>query len=385
MHYTLLCAVARDEVPAVRHWVLYHTAVGFEHILIYDNGNTPPLAEVLREECGSGLVTVIDFPYREAPQLSAYMHCLRTRRDKARWIAFLDLDEYLVPLGHTDVREFLDEYREYAAVCVNWRVFGSDGHIVRPDLPVPRAYTHVLHDDPHIKSIVDPNRTRRPLSPHHFLYEDGGFCVNEDCFPVPGARSYPTFKRIQLNHYYYRSQQDYAAKIGRGTATPVKGVSGYTWDPFYAQAGREGTEDRAIARFCDLCDVLARLPVGARAARLLEEARLSPDAAMCRMTDLIARQEFAAATRLFTHLRRRHRNPLLLCLGARLARWRGDAAEAHTLLREAALCPDISPSDLGQVYTALADLYAHTGDVATAQAVAAFGRRIEAGSAGAAS
>lgn len=379
MRYAMVCAIARDEVPAVRDWVLYHAAIGFEHILIYDNGNNPPLSEVLREDCEGGLVTVLPFPGRNSPQLSAYFHCLETYRGKARWIAFLDLDEYLVPLAHTDVRDFLDEYRDCAALGVNWRVFGSDGHIVRPKLSVPRAYTHVLHESDHIKSIVDPVRTKRPFSPHHFGYEKGNWCVNEDRFPIPGAFSYPTFKRIQLNHYYYRSQQDYAAKIARGLATPVKNVSGYTWEPFYAQAGVQGTEDLAAARFCRLSELLARLPAGERAARVLEDARLPLSDVLACLSELIAKQDFAAAEKLFRRARRYHFDPLLFGLGARLARWRGNDAEAFALLREIVLCPELSPRHKSRIYADLAELYAHTGEEATAKAAAAFGRTLEQG------
>lgn len=373
MRYAMVCAIARDEVPAVRDWVLYHMAIGFEHILIYDNGNSPPLSEVLREDCASGLVSVLPFPSRNSPQLSAYFHCLENYRGKVRWIAFLDLDEYLVPLAHTDIRDFLDEYRDCAALGVSWRVFGSNGHIVRPKLSVPRAYTHVLRESNHIKSIVDPAKTNRPFSPHHFGYVQGSWCVNEDRFPIPGAVSYPTFKRIQLNHYYYRSQQDYAAKIARGLATPVKNVSGYTWEPFYAQAEVQGTEDLAATRFCRLSELLARLPAGERAARVLEDACLPLSDILVRLSEQITRQDFAAAEKLFRRARRYHLDPLLFVLGARLARWRGNDAEAFALLREIILSSELSPRHKGQIYAALAEQYAHAGDEATARSAAAFG------------
>ena len=72
MYYACVCAIAKDETPHLREWALHHFAVGFEHIVLYDNGSAVPAALTLADLADAGLLTVIDFPRREAPQLSAY-------------------------------------------------------------------------------------------------------------------------------------------------------------------------------------------------------------------------------------------------------------------------------------------------------------------------
>lgn len=71
---------------------------GFKHIILYDNySESGELEKTLKEETASSLVTVIPFPLRVAPQLSAYAKCLRIMRHRCRWLAFIDIDEFIVP------------------------------------------------------------------------------------------------------------------------------------------------------------------------------------------------------------------------------------------------------------------------------------------------
>jgi hypothetical protein len=70
----------------------------------------------------------------------------------------------------------------------------------------------------HVKSIVDPRRTRRPLTPHHFEYEDG-FAVDENLKPVTGAFNEElSFEKLRINHYTTKSEAEYRAKVERPRA-----------------------------------------------------------------------------------------------------------------------------------------------------------------------
>lgn len=260
-----LCGIARDEAAAdVREWVCYHLGLGFTHIALYDNGSREPLREILAPLVERGVVSVTDFPWRDAPQLSAYFHALRHWRGRAFWLAFLDIDEFLVPLGAAapqgdpPLSRLLRPYERFGGVALHWMMMGSGGHLRRPPGGTLGNYDEALGLDGHVKSIVRPEAVTRPLSPHHFAYREGAFAVNEDGFPVAGACSYPTARHLRINHYYYKSQQDFEAKIARGLATPVPGGA-RTLDIFYAGSRLPAVRDAAA---------LAWLGGGAAWARL---------------------------------------------------------------------------------------------------------------------
>ena len=40
-----------------------------------------------------------------------------------------------------DLFQVLRPYEKYGGLALNWRMFGSSGHLKRPQLPVTQAYT----------------------------------------------------------------------------------------------------------------------------------------------------------------------------------------------------------------------------------------------------
>lgn len=247
-----LCAIARDEHEAdVREWVCYHLGLGFGHVALYDNGSRRPLRETLSPLLAIGAVSVVDFPQREAPQLSAYFHALRQWRGRVFWLAFLDIDEFLVPLSPPApdagpaLPRLLRPYERFGGLVLHWMMMGAAGHERRPPGGTLCNYREALGLDSHVKSIVRPECVTRPLSPHHFAWAEGRYAVNEDGFPVAGPESYPVARFLRVNHYYYKSRQDFADKIARGLATPVPGGV-RSMENFEAGLGLPARQDDAV-------------------------------------------------------------------------------------------------------------------------------------------
>ena len=335
LYYACICAIAKDETPHLREWVLHHFSAGFEHIVLYDNGSVEPVSRTLSDLAAAGLVTVIDFPVCEAPQLSAYFHCLRTWKDRSRWLAFIDIDEFVLPLARHDVRELLEDYEAFAGLAAHWMIFGSDGHLRRPATGVTGSYTRSLGLHHHVKSLVQPRWTLKPVSPHHFAYAEGRFCVNEDRVPVPAASSYPVAEKIRINHYFYKSQQDFEEKMRRGLATAVRDATGRTLEDFYRQSRQSGVPDTAIAPFLPARKSLSRLPPKELAAVVTQYCASGPEEEIAAIASLAQSGDMARALRRYARLRRYHATPLALTLGANLHFMRDETEKGLELLGEA--------------------------------------------------
>lgn len=318
MYYALACVIAKDEDETLIPWLLYNFSIGFEHVLIYDNGSSQPIRDLVREFIAAGLVTVIDFPPMPAQQLSAYFHCLTEFRKAAHWIAFIDVDEYIVPKKYSDLPTLLDQYEEFSGLAINWRLFGSNGHISRPSAAPFLAYTRYLKDDTHVKSIVRPSHVTRPLSPHHFAFAPGRYCVNEDRIPVCAAHSYCATESVQINHYYYQSQQDFEKKIARGLVTPVKNVTTLKREAFYQQCRQKGKEDTSACRFQALYSLLAKKSPPAMAAIVRGDRPASAAEAMEQICALIDSQQLHRANLVCQQARRHFDELTLTVVAARL-------------------------------------------------------------------
>lgn len=218
MQYLALCAIVKDEAPFLKEWLVYHSLIGVEHFFLYDNGSSPTVGETLGELAAMPHITILGTPHK-AMQLPVYNHCLTEFGGKFAWMAFIDVDEFLCPAENADLRPLLAEYEPYGGLALNWRTFSSNGHETRPQGLVIEKYTNwVAEKNIHIKSIVRPAKTAGCRNPHAFGYLNGAFCVNEAFEPLPPGNPFwlPSHKRVWLNHYYYKSREDFAAKIAKG-------------------------------------------------------------------------------------------------------------------------------------------------------------------------
>lgn len=255
-YYLSLCCIVKDENRYLQEWISYHMKIGVEHFYIYDNESAVPVEDTLSELGLLQYATVITIK-GAAMQMTAYKNCLQHFGTHSRWIGFIDMDEFLVPKStNGDLPGFLKDFESYGALGVNWLVFGSSGFKDRTD--ESQLSRFVLRSDlefsanSHIKSIVQPRYVRRAHNPHVFKYRFGRFCVNENFEQIKDAFSPPSVHKIQLNHYYCRSQAEYEEKIrrGRGDDVTVK----RKMDDFFAH-------DLPSNKIKDtvICDILKRL------------------------------------------------------------------------------------------------------------------------------
>ena len=254
MNYLAVCVIVKNEDFYLREWVAYHARLGVEHFYIYDNGSARNQARCL-EGFEADRFTFISWPGDEM-QIPAYNHCLTHFGPKNRWLAFIDVDEFICPLEDDDIRALLGEYEDYAGLAVPWLMFGSSGHLGRPEGLTIENFQETLpeeYDGRHnvVKCIMDPARTKSAIDPHRFEPEVGQWVVSEDHRPIPfgGCRALRHCAKVQLNHYFYRSQEEFEAKLERGRADRADKAAEYPYQMFYTQARDAVIPNHGIQRF----------------------------------------------------------------------------------------------------------------------------------------
>src|SRR4051794_892070 len=127
MNYLAACAMYLNEGPFLEEWIEFHRLVGVEKFFLYNHMSTDDHREVLAPYIEDGTVVMKDWP-DEPGQASAYLDCLNEHREVARWIAFIDLDEFLFSPTLAPLPEVLPDYEEWPGVSINWATFGPSGH-----------------------------------------------------------------------------------------------------------------------------------------------------------------------------------------------------------------------------------------------------------------
>jgi hypothetical protein len=228
MDYLAFCAIFRNEARYLREWIEFHRLGGGERFYLYNNLSEDDYEDVLAPYVDAGIVQLRDWENqvfdREtleqagAPgQCAAYHDCIERHTQAARWVAFIDVDEFLFSPTLRPVSDVLREYEAFPGVGVNRLTYGTSGH----ELPAPglvtESYTKRQTEeaaDRAIKSVADPRRavrcTGNGTHAHAFVYREG-FAVNEDLRPIDrqpfGVNDPPTFNRLRINHYWMRSKQ----------------------------------------------------------------------------------------------------------------------------------------------------------------------------------
>jgi len=145
----------------------------------------------------------------------SYEYCLRNYGQYNNFLAFIDVDEFIV-LSNTSssIPSILKIYEEYGGLVINWMIFGSSGFIKRPPNGVSE-YQYCATSCT-VKSIIQPRHVLEVSgNPHWFVYRNK-YAVNENYIIVNESCSHESYQKIFINHYTTKSLQDFQNKIKRG-------------------------------------------------------------------------------------------------------------------------------------------------------------------------
>lgn len=185
-HEIAMVSISKNEAPYIKEWIEFHKLVGFTKFYFYDNESEDNTVDILKPYIDSGLVeyTLIKGKGR---QLDAYNDAIAKHKDECRWMAFLDMDEYLMPTKpfekiYNVVSELVSKARKGAAgVGVNWCIYGSSHLERKPKGLISENFiyrgTEKDWGNFHIKTICNPRLVKSYISPHYPIYKLGGIVL----------------------------------------------------------------------------------------------------------------------------------------------------------------------------------------------------------------
>lgn len=160
-----IVAIAKNESAYISEWLAFHKLQGVEKVFLYDNDSTDNMREVLQPYIEDGYVVYNEIPGRYR-QYDAYNDAINRYGHLAKYMAFIDCDEFMMPV---DSDKSLLEIIESAFLKdesaggfgINWCMYGSSGYETKPEngLLIENFTHHSLinHERNYtIKSIVKP-------------------------------------------------------------------------------------------------------------------------------------------------------------------------------------------------------------------------------------
>ena len=252
-YYLAVCAIAKNEGPYFAEWIEWHRRMGVEKFYIYDNESTDGTRETLAPYIESGLVDYRYWPGQKQ-QLAAYDDCFERHRLDTRWLAVIDLDEFIVPVRDRSIPDFLRDKEQFAVVEINWLVYGSGGAKTRePGGVMERFRRHSLPGhrlNTHVKSIADPRRVCTMTGCHEAARLSGRAADSHGVALKKGFRDRkPQQDVIRINHYAVKSYEEFLAKRARGRARTVSQRSLDYFEQYDLNDVEEGASSRSSFSF----------------------------------------------------------------------------------------------------------------------------------------
>jgi hypothetical protein len=233
---TVVVCIAKDENQYIEEWVNYYEKLGFDEIFMYENDWICPIDRPLLKKKKI---------FGNHMQMSAYNDFLKNYRNDYDWIAFFDVDEFLVLKKHNNIKDFLMENDNGFGIAVNWMFFGACGKRERGEYSNSLLKQFTKRQDPvdqHIKTIMKSKSGAMMVLPHNpntHLFDTNGKMVSG-----PFNKGGP-IDQVQLNHYHHKTYEDWLIRCKRGQAdhTPTK-------------VPEEWEQNMTV--FCDVDDFTAR-------------------------------------------------------------------------------------------------------------------------------
>ncbi|TCR92219.1 glycosyltransferase family 92 protein [Rhizobium sp. BK376] len=236
-----IAVCVKDEANYIEEWVRFHRAVGICHFIVYDNGSSDQTCALLRQALDADMLTIVPWAGQISDagedrlidgQVVAFAHAILNFGGAFRRMAFVDADEFLLPMRGKTVEEALAAVGDFPNVSLPWHMFGTSGHKTKPKGPLALNYTKrasdPLSNEEHVtnfKCIVDPCEVIE-VSVHQFKTREFGDLTANDAGKrfsrrARKSREFYSNRFLQLNHYYSKSEEELRAKMARGSAYAV--------------------------------------------------------------------------------------------------------------------------------------------------------------------
>lgn len=250
-----IVVIAKNESEYIEEWVAFHKTIGFDNIILYDNDSTDGMIYKIIKYIEEGYIIYHKLS-GDKQQLNAYNDATKRYKNKFKYIAYIDCDEFIVPPINSkgSIKDVLDRYLKKhnfaGGIVLNWCMYGSSGHQKKPEgLLIEnflyRAKTKEGKGNNCIKTIAKPECIYKYAHPHYPLYKSFFHNIDFKGKIISGwVNIIDEYEGLRINHYFTKSKEEWISRRALGMAD--RGTnSKRTIEEFYEHDNNDVYDDTA--------------------------------------------------------------------------------------------------------------------------------------------
>lgn len=223
-----ICCQIKNERRFIEEWCEYHLNLGFDDIYLYEDYGSESHKDLIDKYDNVHLNSIKDVGVQNhnscvtQNQLYKKLLCDFKKEGIYDWVAFIDIDEFIMLDEGYNLEKLVSEYEDYAGIWLAWKMYNACGHIERPKGGVLENYTYPLNEKSWMcldssngkyliwnkKSIVNLHKANTWFNIHEIK---GGCDINYS----QNIHAPKVFKKAWINHYFTKSWEDYCDRMQR--------------------------------------------------------------------------------------------------------------------------------------------------------------------------
>ncbi|XP_076907825.1 glycosyltransferase family 92 protein Os08g0121900-like [Bidens hawaiensis] len=216
---SLLCActMVYNVAKFLKEWVIYHSKIGVDKFILYDNGSDDDFNKVVDLLKSKGYAIEKRFWLWPKTQEAGFSHAVLQAKTTCKWMMFIDVDEFVYSPTRASSKpsklllQSILPAKPYGQLTIHGYEFGPSNQTTHPLTGVTQGYNCRKEVENRHKSIVLLEAVNESLLNviHHFKLKDG----------------YKSKKvnigTVVVNHYKYQAWAEFKAKFRRRVSAYV--------------------------------------------------------------------------------------------------------------------------------------------------------------------
>ncbi|KAL4557580.1 hypothetical protein LXL04_035763 [Taraxacum kok-saghyz] len=216
---SLLCActMVYNVAKFLKEWVMYHSKIGVDKFILYDNGSDDDLDKTVNLLKSKGYDIETRFWLWPKTQEAGFSHAALLAKNSCQWMMYIDIDEFIYsPLWASSppsklLLPSLLPSHPYSQIMIRCLEFGPSNLKTHPSMGVTQGYTCRKEMENRHKSIVLLDAIDESLINviHHFKLKEG----------YASTKVHPD--TVVVNHYKFQAWPEFKAKFRRRVSAYV--------------------------------------------------------------------------------------------------------------------------------------------------------------------